>query len=65
VAKAAASDPELAKLLVEKGRLEGKITALRMRKDVMDPAVYDAQLEALVLELATTNRSIREKGGGS
>jgi len=65
VTEAAADDPELARLLVEKGRLEGRIAALRMIKDTMDPAAYDAQLETLVLELATTNRSIREKGGGS
>jgi len=65
VTRSAADDPELARLLLQKGRLEGRIAALRMVKDTMDPAKYDAQLETLVLELATTNRSIREKGGGS
>jgi len=65
VTRAAADDPELARLLIEKGRLEGRIAALRMMKDTMDPAKYDAQLETLVLELATTNRSIRDKGSGS
>lgn len=64
VAAAAADDEALAALLVEKGRLEGEISALRMLRDTMDPAVYDAELERLVLELGATNAAIREKGGG-
>lgn len=64
VAQAAADDPALARLLIVKGRLEDELAALLMLKDTMDPAVYDARLETLVLELATTNRSIRERGGG-
>lgn len=64
VADAAVDDEELAALLVEKGRLEGEIQTLRTLRDTMDPAVYDAELERLVLELASTNASIREKGGG-
>lgn len=64
VAEAAVEDEELAGLLIRKGRLEGEISALRMLRDTMDPAVYDAELERLVLELAATNAAIREKGGG-
>lgn len=65
VVERAADDPELAALLVEKTRLETAIAELRALKDTMDPAVYDAELETLVLELAAANRSIRNKGGGS
>ncbi len=65
VAEQAVDDPELAGLLVEKTRLETAIADLRRLKDTMDPAVYDSELERLVLELAATNRSIRNRGGGA
>ena len=64
VVEAAADDPELAALLAEKTRIETAIAELRRLRDTMDPAVYDAQLETLVLELAATNRAIRDQGGG-
>ena len=64
VVEAAVDDEELAEMLIRKGRLEGQISALRMLRDTMDPAVYDAELERLVLELASTNAAIRVKGGG-
>lgn len=64
VAEQAADDPELAALLTEKTRIETAIARLRTLRGTMDPAVYDAELETLVLELAATNREIRNKGGG-
>ena len=63
VAQQAADDPELAALLAEKTRIETAIARLRTLRDTMDPAVYDAELETLVLELAAVNRAIRNRGG--
>ncbi|MFV1988147.1 MAG: C13 family peptidase [Gemmatimonadota bacterium] len=65
VVEQAAADPELAALLAEKTRLEAAIAELRRLKDSMDPAVYDAELERLVLDLAAKNRAIRNRGGGA
>ena len=65
VTRRAAEDPELAALLEEKARIESAIARLRQLRDTMDPAVYDAELERLVLELASVNRQIREKEGGT
>ena len=64
VAERAASDPELAALLNEKTRIETDIAALRALRSGMDPDAYDAELEALLLELVRVNGDIREKGGG-
>lgn len=60
VAAAIADDPELAGLYREKEGLERRITALRAQKDAMDPALYEQELEALLVELALTARAIRE-----
>jgi hypothetical protein len=65
IAEQAADDPELASLLADKTRIETSIAELRGLKDTMDPAVYDAELETLVLELAAANRAIRARSGGS
>lgn len=59
-AGAVPSDPRLAELYEEKRRLEEEVAALRLRKDEMDPAVYDRQLEELLVELALNTRAIRE-----
>lgn len=65
VAGAAAADPELRALLAEKDRIEREIAALRGRREEMTQLAYDAALEALLVELATTNRAIRAREGGS
>ncbi len=54
------SDPRLAALYEEKRRLEEQVAALRLRKDEMDPEVYERELEELLVELALNTRSIRE-----
>ncbi len=54
------SDPRLAALYGEKRRLEEQVAALRLRKDEMDPEVYESELEELLVELALNTRSIRE-----
>jgi hypothetical protein len=61
---AASDDPVLKGLLTERTRLEERVAALRARKDQMDPAAYERELEDLLVELALKNREIRERGGG-
>lgn len=61
---AASDDPQVAALLRHKDSLEAKIDALRRRKDTMDSTAYERDLEALLVDLATTNQKIRQAGGG-
>jgi hypothetical protein len=61
---AAADDPALRALIVERTRLEERVAALRARKDQMEPAAYERELEELLVQLALKNREIRERGGG-
>lgn len=56
-----ADDPELSALLKRKRELESAVAHLRARKDEMEPGAYEAELERLLLELASTNRAIRER----
>jgi hypothetical protein len=60
-ATASIADPELRALVEDRRRLEDRITELRLRKDSMDPAQYEQQLEALLTELALKSRAIRER----
>ena len=55
------SDPALLALYDTKQRLELDLAALRSRKDAMDAEAYELELERLLLDLARTNRSIREQ----
>jgi len=52
-------DPELAKLLDQRQRLEEQIGKLKARKADMKPEEYDAELERLVVELANVNKAIK------
>ena len=61
---AAASDPKVAALLRHKDSLEVKIDALRRRKATMDSTAYERELETLLLDLATTNQTIKQISGG-
>lgn len=61
VSAQAADDPELAPLLERKRELEAAVADLRARKDDVDPGAYETELERLLLELAATNRAIRER----
>lgn len=58
---AASGDPELQRLLREKAALDERVATLRARKDGMDPAEYDRQLEALLVDLALKGREIRDR----
>jgi len=56
-----AADPELRALAAERRALEGRIAALQAAKEKTDAAAYARDLEQLLLELARTNRAIRER----
>jgi hypothetical protein len=55
--------PALRALFAERQRLEDEIAGLRVRAGQLEPAAYEAELERLLLELARTNREIRELEG--
>jgi hypothetical protein len=57
------SDPKLRALVVEQRELERRVEALRLLKDSMEPARYQAELERLVTELALKTREIRTQQG--
>jgi hypothetical protein len=61
VAAAAASDPELRALMAQQDALERQVNEFRLKKDSMDPAQYEQQLEKLLTELARKTREIRER----
>jgi hypothetical protein len=54
------SDPKVAALYLERRDLERQVENLRLLKDGMDPARYQAELEKLVTELARKTRELRE-----
>ncbi len=57
----AVEDPELRELLDERHALEARVDRLRASKSEMAPVTYDAQLEALLVELALKSRAIRQR----
>ncbi len=59
----ATDDPELRRLYNEKADLERRVTLLRSRKDELAPETYERRLEELLLQLAMTNRKIRDREG--
>jgi hypothetical protein len=63
-ASGSSSDPRVAALSAERRAIEAKIDALRRRKDGMDAATYDRELEALLVDLALKTREIRAIEGG-
>jgi hypothetical protein len=62
-ARAATSDPRVARLLEERQALESQVAALRARKATMEPAAYEAELERLLLALAEKSAAIKAAGG--
>jgi len=62
-AAAQSADPALRALLEQRDALERQVNDLRLKKDSMDQAAYDQQLEKLVTDLAVTTRQIRELEG--
>jgi hypothetical protein len=63
IAGATSDDPELARLYAAKGGFEQAIADLRRRKASLEKTEYENQLEALLINLAVTNRAIREREG--
>jgi hypothetical protein len=56
------ADPRVAALVAERQALESQVAALRARKDSLDPATYDRELERLLVLIAEKSQAIR--GGG-
>ena len=54
------SDPEMKKLGDEKDAIDQQIAALRLKKNTIDEAQYEAQLERLLTELALKTKAIRD-----
>ena len=59
----AADDPRAAALAARRDSLQSAVEALRAKKATMSAAAYDAELERLLVALATTNRELREGAG--
>lgn len=59
------TDPELRRLYQEKADLEARVRELRALRATMEESRYEAELEALLVEVALKNREIRAKGGGT
>ena len=57
----ATTDPEVAALLSRQRALEEQAEALKQRKPSMPAAVWDAQFEKLMIELARVSRAIRSR----
>lgn len=55
------SDPAMRALLEQQAALNRDIEALRVKKDSMDSAEYDRQMEKLLTDLALKTREIRDK----
>jgi hypothetical protein len=61
----AAGDPRSAALAARRDSLTAAVEALRARKDSMAAAAYEAELERLLVALATANRDIRAASGST
>jgi hypothetical protein len=57
----AAGDAQLGRLIKERQRLEEEIEKLKPRKAQMKQEEYDAELERLLVELATVNQQIKAR----
>ena len=61
----AADSPRAAALVARRDSLTAAVEALRARKDSMPAAAYDAELERLLVALATANRDLRTSAGAT
>jgi hypothetical protein len=59
-ASAASADPKMRALLEERDAIEEQVAALRLRKDSMEAARYEQELEKLLTDLAIKTRAIRD-----
>ena len=57
------ADPKLRALLQDQQQLQVQIDGLKLKKDVMPQAEYDAQMEKLLTDLALKARAIRDIEG--
>lgn len=57
----AAGDAEIAKLIAQRQALEEAVEKLKARKSEMKQEEYDAELERLLVQLATVNQEIKAK----
>jgi hypothetical protein len=55
------ADPEVRALIGKREAIEERIAALKASKEKTDRGAYEAELERLLVELARTNASIKEK----
>ena len=55
------SDPAMKQLADEKDAIDQQIAALRLKKNAMAEAQYDAQLEKLLTDLALKTKAIRDR----
>ena len=60
---AASADPRVAELRRQRRAIEEKIGALKARKDAMESAQYEDELEKLLVELARSEAALRQKEG--
>ena len=61
----APSSPAAARLAAERAALETRVAELRQRKETMDAAAYDRELERLLVDLARVSQALRAAGGGA
>ena len=59
----ASGDTAVTRLRAERRDLESRLTALRGRKDSMEPAAYERELEALLLAIARNGSELRAREG--
>jgi hypothetical protein len=62
-AAAQSADPATRALLEQRDELERSVAELRLRKDAMDPARYEQELEKLLTDLALKSKAIRDLEG--
>jgi len=61
---AASTNPRIAALAAERQTLEAEVAVLRNKKASMDVAVYDNELERLLIAIAEKTQAIKALGGG-
>jgi len=60
---AGVADPAVRALLEQQDALERQVAQLRLKKESMDPAQYEQQLEKLLTDLAVKTKEIRDREG--
>ena len=58
-------DPTLMRLYAERNAIEKRVLAHRTLRDGMDSAIYEQELERLLIDLALKNREIRKAEDGA